>query len=87
MVMQAPEIHTLCLYRSTGRIRTVAAMAFEVVLDGDGVEWVDGADSYEQEGPMTTFFDNGERAGGLGCWSLKVASYRTSRIVRIRRAD
>ncbi|CAA9254670.1 MAG: hypothetical protein AVDCRST_MAG50-2365 [uncultured Acidimicrobiales bacterium] len=60
-------------------------MAFEIVLADDSIEQVDGADSYQQEGPMTTFFDNGERVGGLGCWSIKVASYRTEKIVRIRR--
>jgi hypothetical protein len=45
------------------------------------------ADAYEQEGPLTTFFDrNG--GGGLGsAFSLRVASFRTSRIVEIRRVS
>lgn len=60
-------------------------MAFEVVLMDDSTERVDGADSYQQEGPMTTFFDNDNRPGGLGAWSVKVASFRTERIDRIRR--
>lgn len=62
-------------------------MSFEIMLVGDETEVVEEANSYEQEGPMTTFFDNGDRPGGLGCWSVKVASYRTDRIVRIRKAS
>lgn len=60
-------------------------MAFEVTLMDESVEWVDGADSYQQEGPMTTFFGTGGRPAHLDCWSVKVASFRTDRIVRIRR--
>lgn len=80
------EIPTFVGYRSTGRIRTVRSMAFDVVLDDDSVERVDSADSYQQEGPLTTFFDNASRPGGLGAWSVKVASFRTEQIVRIRRS-
>ena len=72
-------------YRSTDSIRTVGSMTFEVVLRDEVVEQIDGADGYAQEGPLTTFFDNGARPGGLGCWSVKLASYRTGDIVRIRR--
>jgi hypothetical protein len=62
-------------------------MAFEVTLADDSVEWVDRADSYQLEGPMTTFFDSSDRPGGMGSWSVKLASYRTERIVRIRRVE
>lgn len=72
-------------YRSTAAVRTVRDMTFEVVLRDEVVEQIEGADGYAQEGPLTTFFDNGERSGGLGCWSVKLASYRTGDIVRIRR--
>lgn len=61
-------------------------MTFEVTLTNDEIETIEEVNSYEQEGPMTTFFDNGDRPGGLGCWSVKVASYRTDRILRIRKA-
>ena len=61
-------------------------MAFEVMLADDSVERVESADSYQQEGPLTTFFDNASRPGGLGAWSVKVASFRTEQILRIRRA-
>ncbi len=61
-----------------------APMAFEITLTDDTTEWVDGADSYQLEGPLTTFY-GGDRPRPLDCWSSKVASYRTDRISRIRR--
>lgn len=60
-------------------------MAFEVVLSDEATEWVDGADSFQQEGPMTTFFASDGRRGTLDCWSVKIASFRTDRIVKITR--
>ena len=68
-------------------------MSFEVTLLDASVECVDGADSYQQEGPMTTFFadvappDQGgwARHTALDSWSVKVASYRTDRVLKIRR--
>lgn len=60
-------------------------MTFEVVLSDDTVEHVEHADSFQQEGPMTTFFGTDGRRGTLDCWSVKVASFRTERIVKIRR--
>jgi hypothetical protein len=59
-------------------------MAFEVTLIDESTEWVEGADSYQLEGPLTTFY-LGERPRSLDSWSTKVASYRTDRIARIRR--
>jgi hypothetical protein len=59
-------------------------MSFEVTLTDESVERVDGADSYSLEGPLTTFFGN-DRPRPLDSWSVKVASYRTERIARIRR--
>lgn len=58
---------------------------FEVTLADETVELVDGADSFQQEGPLTTFFDSDGRRRSLDCWSVKVASIRTDRIVKIRR--
>ena len=60
-------------------------MTFEVILRDEAAEVVEGADSYAPEGPLTTFFDNQARPGGINAWSVKVASYRTADIVRIRR--
>jgi hypothetical protein len=59
-------------------------MAFEITLDDESTERVDGADSYALEGPLTTFYGN-DRPRPLDSWSVKVASYRTDRITRIRR--
>jgi hypothetical protein len=61
-------------------------MSFEITLTDDSVEQVDGADSYALEGPLTTFFGN-DRPRPLDSWSIKVASYRTERIAKIRRLE
>ena len=58
---------------------------FEVTLVDESSEWIEGADSYQQEGPMTTFFGSDAGRAALDCWSTKLASYRTDRIIRIRR--
>jgi hypothetical protein len=60
---------------------------FELTLADESTEWVEGADSYQQEGPLTTFFGNEARRAALDSWSIKLASYRTDRIVRIRRCS
>ena len=60
-------------------------MAFEVTLLDNTVELVERADSYQQEGPMTTFFASENRHTSLNSWSVKVASFRTDRVLKIRR--
>ena len=60
-------------------------MGFEVTLADETTEWVEGADSYQLEGPMTTFFGNEAHRTSLDCWSVKVASFRTERILKILR--
>jgi hypothetical protein len=62
-------------------------MGFDIHFEDDSCTQVFDADAYEQEGPLTTFFErNG--GGGLGsAFALRVASFRTSRIVEIRRAE
>jgi len=60
-------------------------MSFQVTLLDETVEWVEGADSYQQEGPMTTFFGSDGRRGAIDCWSVKVASFRTDRVAKILR--
>lgn len=59
---------------------------FEVTLRDRTVEPIVGADAYQQEGPMTTFFrtDGGTR---VDSWSTRVASIRTSEVLLIRRTD
>jgi hypothetical protein len=78
-------VHRFDLYRSTGRASYDLDMTFVVHFDDDSSTLVQGADAYEQEGPLTTFF---ERNGGgrlASSFAVRVASFRTSRIVEVRR--
>lgn len=59
---------------------------YEITLKDRTVELLDGADAYQQEGQMTTFFALGEERRVVDCWSTRLASFRTSEIVIIRRA-
>ena len=68
-----------------GRLLHDDPMGYEVTV-GDGVNVVvTGADTYQLEGPLTTFFrtDAGRRV--VDCWSVRLASFRTDDVVRIRR--
>jgi hypothetical protein len=59
--------------------------SYHVTLKDRTTELIDGADAYQQEGAMTTFF---RRDGGrqvVDCWSTRVASFRTSEILIIRK--
>jgi hypothetical protein len=60
---------------------------FEVMLHDRSVEMVDGADAYQQEGPMTTFFRRGDGRDLIDSWSVRVASFRTSDLLVVRRKD
>jgi hypothetical protein len=59
-------------------------MAFEVRLKDGEVDTVEHADSYQQEGPLTTFFQTRPGRVVIDCWARRIASYRTVDIVRIR---
>ena len=59
---------------------------YEVVMQDGTVEVIDGVDSYQQEGQMTTFFTTASTERRvLDSWSTRVASIRTSELVAIRR--
>lgn len=58
--------------------------SFEVRMGDRTIEVVDGADAYQQEGQMTTFFAT--RRGVVDSWATRVASYRTAEILSVRRA-
>ncbi len=60
---------------------------FEVTLRDRTRELIDGADAYRQEGQMTTFFRLDEGRTVVDCWSTRVASFRTSEVLIIRRLD
>ena len=62
-------------------------MAYEIGLKGGEVDIVEHADSYQQEGPLTTFLQTRHGRSVIGCWARRVASYRTADIVRIRCDD
>ncbi len=61
--------------------------SYEVTLRDRSVELVVGADAYQQEGPMTTFFHLGQGREVVDCWSTRVASVRTADILVVRRMD
>ncbi|HEY3144557.1 MAG TPA: hypothetical protein VGJ86_25730 [Acidimicrobiales bacterium] len=60
---------------------------FELVLSDGAIEVIDGADAYQQEGPMTTFFRCGTDRDAIDAWSTRVASIRTADLRLIRRHE
>lgn len=58
-------------------------MAYEIELNGGSAEVVD-ADGYMQEGVLTTFFQGRDGRAVLDSWARRIASYRTTDIIRIR---
>ena len=60
-------------------------MAYLVQLVDDRSEVIDGADAYQQEGPLTTFFRTAPGRTVIDCWSTRLASFRTSdvRVIRL----
>ena len=60
---------------------------FEVMLRDQSVVAVDGADAYQQEGPMTTFFRRGNGREVIDSWSTRVASFRTADLLAVRRRE
>lgn len=61
--------------------------SFEVTLSDRQTEQVEGADAYQQEGPLTTFFALGGDRHVIDSWSVRLASFRTADIVAIRRCQ
>lgn len=62
-------------------------MSFVVLFEDETTTTVDEADSYEQEGPLTTFFDRNGGGRLASAFAVRVASFRTSKIVEVRRED
>ena len=60
-------------------------MSFVVHFEDDTTTVVDAADSYEQEGPLTTFSDRNGGGRLASAFAVRVASFRTSKIVEVRR--
>lgn len=60
------------------------SMFYEIRLKGGEADIIKGADTYQQEGPLTTFFQTRPGRTVIDCWAQRLASYRTADIVRIR---
>jgi hypothetical protein len=63
------------------------AVAYEITLKGERTERVDGADAYAQEGQLTTFFRTDPDRGTVDRWSVRLASFRTSEVMAVRRLE
>jgi hypothetical protein len=48
-------------------------MAYQVALKGGEIDIVEDADSYQQEGPLTTFFQTRHGGAVIDCWARRVA--------------
>ncbi len=61
--------------------------SYQITLKDRTVERIDGADAYQQEGQMTTFFETASGRNVVDTWSIRLASFRTSEVVAIRRLE
>jgi len=62
-------------------------MGYEVTSSDGTTEVITGADTYQQEGPLTTFFQTEPGRRVVDGWSTRLASFRTVEVVRIRRIE
>lgn len=85
--MVGREIHSFGPFLHTGNRAHAGPMRYLVTLTDGTTETVGPADSFQHEGPMTTFFASERHRGTLDCWSTKLASFRTERILKIVRRD
>jgi hypothetical protein len=61
--------------------------AYEITLKDQAHERIEGADAYAQEGQLTTFFRTTSDRQVVDCWSVRLASFRTSEILAVRRLE
>jgi hypothetical protein len=61
--------------------------AYDITLRDAGPQRVEGADAYVQEGQLTTFFRTSSARQAIDCWSVRLASFRTSDILAVRRVE
>ncbi|MEO9224240.1 MAG: hypothetical protein ABI276_04540 [Acidimicrobiales bacterium] len=61
--------------------------AYRITLNDRSVELIDQADAYRQEGQMTTFFRTAPGRELIDSWSTRLASFRTSEVLAIRRLE
>lgn len=60
-------------------------MTFQITLSDQTFETITQADGYELEGPLTTFFMSDGHTMRLSSWSTRLASFKTSEIVCIKK--
>lgn len=60
---------------------------FAVTLTDQTTDFVEDADAYQQEGPMTTFFSFRDDRHVIDSWAVRLASYKTADISAIRRSS
>ena len=63
-----------------------ADVCYEVTLTKETIE-VRGADAYAPDGRMTTFYRCRDDRETIDSWATRVASFRTSDIIRIMRVE
>jgi hypothetical protein len=61
--------------------------SYTITLKDRTTEQIDDADAYQQEGQMTTFFRTGSGRQVVDTWSTRLASFRTTEILAIRRVE
>jgi hypothetical protein len=61
--------------------------SYEVTLKAGTTEQIENADAYQQEGPMTTFFRITSGRQVVDSWSIRLASFRTTDVVAVRRQE
>ena len=61
--------------------------SYRITLKDRTTEEIGDADAYQQEGQMTTFFRLGDGRHVVDTWSVRMAIFRTSEILAIRRLD
>ncbi len=62
-----------------------ASVSYAVRLASGEVVTVAGANAYQPEGAMTTFFSTGSTRATIDSWSVRIASFRTADIVSVLR--
>ena len=61
--------------------------SYRITLSDRSSEEIHDVDAYQQEGQMTTFFRTGSDRQVVDTWSTRMASFRTSEIIAIRRLE
>ncbi len=65
----------------------ISMTIFEIEFTTGSLLHLEGADAYQPEGAMTTFFASGSSRSTIDSWSTRIASYRTADILSVQRVD